>query len=120
PLVRAVAEVCRDQDVLRQNRERARLKQLFLRHGWTAESMLDAIAQRLPFALDRAVPEVPPHDVYRDHVGVHRQKQDGLVYVGAAALRGRISSAHPRAAANAAECCGAAEVGTASMQSPLI
>jgi sulfite reductase (ferredoxin) len=33
---RAIAEIFRDSDVLRQNRERARLKFLFLQHGWTA------------------------------------------------------------------------------------
>ena len=120
PVVRAVAEVFRDQDALRENRERARLKQLFLRHGWTAESMLDAIAARLPFALERAVPEVPPRDVYRDHVGVHRQKQDGTVYVGAAVLRGRITSAQLRTAANLAECFGAGELRTTIMQNLLI
>src|SRR5205085_943705 len=69
---------------------------------------------------ERAVPEVPPHDVYRDHVGVHRQKQDGYVYVGAAVLRGRISSAQLRAAANLADCFGAGELRTTIMQNLLI
>src|SRR5439155_1120006 len=36
-VVRAIAEIFRDSDVLRQNREKARLKFLFLQHGWTAE-----------------------------------------------------------------------------------
>jgi sulfite reductase (ferredoxin) len=120
PVVHAVAEVFRDADVLRENRERARLKQLFLRHGWTAESALAAIAARLPFALDRAVPEVPPHDVFRDHVGIHRQKQDGYVYVGAAVLRGRISAAQLRTAANLADCFGGGELRTTIMQNLLI
>ncbi len=120
PVVRAVAEVFRDAEVLRENRERARLKQLFLRHGWTAESALEAIAERLPFALDRAVPETPPHDVFRDHVGVHQQKQEGYVYVGAAVLRGRISSAQLRTAANLADCFGGGELRTTIMQNLLI
>jgi sulfite reductase (ferredoxin) len=30
--------------------------------------------------------------VYRDHVGVHRQKQDGLSYVGATILNGRLTA----------------------------
>ncbi len=30
-------------------------------------------------------------DVYRDHVGVHRQKQDGLSYIGATVLNGRLN-----------------------------
>jgi sulfite reductase (ferredoxin) len=120
PVVRAVTEVFRDADVLRENRDRARLKHLFLRHGWTAESALAAIQRRLPFTLDPAVPEVPPDDVYRDHVGIHRQKQDGYRYVGAAVLRGRISPDQMRVAANLAEGFGSGELRTTIMQNLLI
>jgi sulfite reductase (ferredoxin) len=66
------------------------------------------------------VPDAPPRDVYRDHVGVHRQKQDGYVYVGAAVLRGRISAAQLRTAANLADCFGAGELRTTIMQNLLI
>ncbi|MCI0349054.1 MAG: nitrite/sulfite reductase, partial [Acidobacteriales bacterium] len=38
PTVRAITEVFRDSEVLRQSRERARMKFLFLRHEWNAES----------------------------------------------------------------------------------
>jgi sulfite reductase (ferredoxin) len=120
PVVRAVAEVFRDAEVLRENRERARIKQLFLRHGWTAQSALAAIEARLPFTLDKAVLEVPPQDVYRDHVGIHRQKQDDRVYVGAAVLRGRILAAQLRTAANLADCFGQGELRTTIMQNLLI
>ena len=120
PVIRGVAEVFRDAEMLRDNRERARIKHLFLRHGWTPESALDAIAKRLPFTLDRAVPEQPPHDVYRDHVGIHRQKQNGYVYAGAAVLRGRISTNQLRTAANLAECFGTGELRTTIMQNLLI
>src|SRR5262249_59604088 len=54
PVVRAVTGVFRDSDVLREHREKARLKFLFLRHGWTAARFLDAIESRLGYALDRA------------------------------------------------------------------
>jgi sulfite reductase (ferredoxin) len=37
PVVRAIAEIFREQQVLRESRERARMKFLFLRHGWTAK-----------------------------------------------------------------------------------
>ena len=47
PVLRAIAEIFRDSDVLRQNRERARLKFLFLQHGWTAERFQAAIEERL-------------------------------------------------------------------------
>src|SRR5580692_7176685 len=39
-VIRGVAELFRDSDQLREHRERARLKFLFLRHGWTADRFL--------------------------------------------------------------------------------
>src|ERR1700682_2464397 len=77
PAIKGIAELFRDSDVLREHRERARLKFLFLRHGWTAESFLEELHRRLGFQLDPAVPEKAPNDVYRDHVGIHAQKQPG-------------------------------------------
>ena len=120
PVLRAVAEVFRDADALRQHRERARLKFLFLQHGWTAETALAAIQQRLDFPLRRAVQETAPDDVYRDHVGVHAQKQAGLVYVGAAVLRGRILATQMRVAADVAERRGSGELRTTIMQNLLV
>jgi sulfite reductase (ferredoxin) len=100
PVVRGVAELFRESEVLRQNRERARLKFLFLQHGWTADSFLAALQDRLGFALDPAEPEEFPTDIHRDHVGIHAQKQPGLSYVGANVLRGRITPEQLRTAAN--------------------
>ena len=100
PVVRGVAELFRESEVLRQNRERARLKFLFLQHGWTADSFLGALQDRLGFALDPAEPEEPPSDIHRDHVGIHAQKQQGFSYVGANVLRGRITPEQLRTAAN--------------------
>ena len=100
PVVRGVAELFRESEVLRQNRERARLKFLFLQHGWTADSFLAALQDRVGFALDPAEPEELPSDIHRDHVGVHAQKQHGLSYVGANVLRGRITPEQLRTAAN--------------------
>ena len=100
PVVRGVAELFRESEVLRQNRERARLKFLFLQHGWTAESFLEALQDRLGFALDPAEPEELPSDIHRDHVGVHAQKQPGFSYVGANVLRGRITPDQLRTAAD--------------------
>jgi sulfite reductase (ferredoxin) len=100
PVVRGVAELFRESEVLRQNRERARLKFLFLQHGWTADSFLAALQDRLGFALDPAEPEELPSDIHRDHIGIHAQKQQGLSYVGANVLRGRITPEQLRTAAN--------------------
>ena len=103
PVVRGVAELFRAAEVLRQNRERARLKFLFLQHGWTAESFLAALQERLGFTLDPAEPEEVPADIHRDHVGIHPQRQTGFSYVGANVLRGRITPEQLRTAANLAD-----------------
>ena len=77
PTVRALAEIFRDSGVLRESRDKARLKFLFLKHGWDADSFLSEINRRLGFTLDPAVDEESPTDIYRDHVGIHAQKQPG-------------------------------------------
>jgi sulfite reductase (ferredoxin) len=120
PVIKGIAELFRDSDVLREHRERARLKFLFLRHGWTAESFLEELQRRIGFQLDPAVPEQPPSDVYRDHVGIHPQKQPGYCYVGAAVLRGRISTDQMRAAADLAERFASGELRTTNMQNLLV
>jgi sulfite reductase (ferredoxin) len=120
PALKGIAELFRDADVLREHRERARLKYLFLRHGWTAESFLDELQRRIGFAFDPAVDENPPDDVFRDHVGIHAQKQTGLCYVGAAVLRGRITAEQMFAAADLAERLAKGELRTTNMQNLLI
>jgi len=103
PVARGVAELFRGAEVLRQNRERARLKFLFLQHGWTPDSFLQALQERIGFTLDPAEPEELPADIHRDHVGIHAQKQSGLFYVGANVLRGRITPEQLRVAASLAD-----------------
>lgn len=115
-VVRGVAEIFRESEVLRQSRERARLKFLFLNHGWTAESFLSELHQRIGFTLDPAEPEQVPEDAYRDHVGVHAQKQPGYSYVGASVLRGRISADQLKSAAELADHFADGEIRTTIMQ----
>ncbi len=103
PVVKAITEIFRDQQGLRESRERARLKYLFMKEGWTAESFLVELQSRLAFKLLPAVPEQVPNEVFRDHVGVHPQRQPGLSYVGASVLRGRLSGEQLEAAAGLAE-----------------
>lgn len=100
---RGVAEIFRDTMVLRESRDRARLKYLFLKEGWTADTFLEELQSRLDFKLRPGVPEVVPEDVYRDHAGIHPQKQSGLAYVGASVLRGRMTGEQLEAAAELAE-----------------
>ncbi len=102
-VARAIAEIFRDQQGLRQSRDRARLKYLFMKEGWTAESFLAELNSRLPSPLPAAVPEVVPEDVLRDHVGIHPQRQPGLSYVGASVLRGRMTGDQMAAVAELAE-----------------
>jgi sulfite reductase (ferredoxin) len=117
---RAIAEIFRDSDVLRQNRERARLKFLFLQHGWTAERFKAAIEERLGAPLPAGVPDDPPDDAYRDHVGIHAQRQPGYCYVGVAVPRGRLAADQMRTAADLAERYGTGALRTTSMQNFLI
>ncbi|MGD0348481.1 MAG: nitrite/sulfite reductase [Terracidiphilus sp.] len=102
-VARGVTEIFRDQMALRESRDRARLKYLFMREGWTPERFLDELNSRLGFKLDPAVPENVPDESLRDHVGIHPQRQPGLAYVGASVLRGRMTGEQLEAAAELAE-----------------
>lgn len=120
PVIKGIAELFRDSEVLREHRERARLKFLFLRHGWTADRFLAELEDRIGFTLDPAAEEHAPDDVYRDHVGIHAQRQPGFSYVGAVALRGRISAEQMQSAADLAERFAAGELRATNMQNLLI
>ncbi|MGH9675465.1 MAG: nitrite/sulfite reductase [Candidatus Acidiferrum sp.] len=120
PVVRGVAELFRASEALRQSREKARLKFLFLQHGWTAESFLAELERQIGFKLDPAEPEELPADIHRDHVGIHAQKQPGLSYVGASVLRGRVTPLQLRTAADLAERFADGRVRTTIMQNLLI
>ena len=120
PVIKGVAELFRDSDPLREHRERARLKFLFLRHGWTPHDFQKELERRIGFQLDPAEAEQPPDDVYRDHIGIHPQKQSGLCYVGATVLRGRITPEQMHGAADLADRFANGELRTTNMQNLLI
>jgi sulfite reductase (ferredoxin) len=103
PVIRAITEIFRDQQGLRVSRDRARMKYLFMKEGWTPERFLEELQSRLDFKLLPGAPENVPDDLYRDHAGVHPQRQAGLSYVGASVLRGRLSGEQLEAAADLAE-----------------
>src|ERR1700691_3801977 len=63
PVIRGVAELFRDSDQLREHRERARLKFLFLRHGWTPHDFQQELERRIGFQVEPAEPEQAPADV---------------------------------------------------------
>ena len=118
-VARAVAEIFRDQQALRENRSQARMKYLFLKEGWTAESFLAELQSRLDFTLLPAAPEQVPDDIYRDHTGIHPQRQPGLSYVGASVLRGRMTGEQLVAAADLAERFGSGALRTTVSQNLL-
>jgi len=115
-VVRGIVEIFREQQGLRESRDRARMKHLFLREGWTAERFLTELKAKLPFDLAPGVDDSVPDDVFRDHVGVHAQKQPGLYSVGATVLNGRMSGEQLLAIADLAEQYAGAEVRTTVMQ----
>jgi sulfite reductase (ferredoxin) len=121
-VVEAVVRIFREQTELRENRTRARIKYLFMRHGWTAESMLEAIETKLGYKLDAPVdaPELIADDIYRDHIGITPQRQPGLSTVGASVLRGRLSGDQLSALAELADQFGDGQLRCTIMQNILI
>jgi sulfite reductase (ferredoxin) len=120
PTIQGIAELFRDSDQLREHRERARLKFLFLRHGWTKEDFQRELEHRVGFRFDPAEEEHAPDDVYRDHIGIYAQKQQRLFYVGASVLRGRISADQMQAAADLAERFADGHLRTTNMQNLIV
>jgi sulfite reductase (ferredoxin) len=118
-VARTVTRIFRDQQGLRENRDRARMKHLFTREGWTPERFLGEIERRIGYSFDPVPRETAPEDVLRDHVGIHPQKQTGLSYVGAAVLRGRLSGDQLAAAAELGERFGDGQLRTTIMQNLL-
>jgi sulfite reductase (ferredoxin) len=120
PVVKGLAELFRDSSELREHRERARLKFLFLRNGWTTKHFHEELDRRIGFKLDTAEEEASPDDLYRDHIGIQAQKQAGLYRVGAVVLRGRISAQQMQAAAEFSDRYANGELRTTNMQNLLI
>jgi sulfite reductase (ferredoxin) len=119
-VVRALAELFRDTEALRESREKARLKFLLLRHGWTAERFRADVETRAGMTLDRAPVEQPPDDAYRDHVGIHRQRQPGLCYAGVVIPRGRLTPGEMRALADVADRHASGRLRTTTMQNLVV
>ena len=108
--VYAVTDIFREQLGLRESRTHARMKYLFLAEGWTAEKFLAEVEKKLGYKLDPAGEETVPADDYRDHAGIHPQKQAGLSYVGASVITGRMTSDQFHKVADLAEQYGSGEI----------
>ncbi len=119
----ATCRIFREQTELRENRTRARIKYLFMRHNWTAESFLAALEEKLGYKLSPLEIEAEsqvPNDIYRDHIGITPQRQAGLSAVGASVLRGRLSGDQLQRLAELAEEFGSGELRTTIMQNILL
>ncbi|KIF03063.1 sulfite reductase [Streptomyces sp. RSD-27] len=112
----AVARLFRDYGY-RRLRSRARLK--FLVADWGVEKFRRVLEEEyLGRALiDGPAPALPPAPI--DHIGVHPQK-DGLSYVGAAPVAGRLSGTKLAALADLAETHGSGRVRLTPYQKLLV
>jgi sulfite reductase (ferredoxin) len=121
-VVEAVVRIFREQTELRENRTRARIKYLFMRHGWTAETMLAAIETKLGYKLDPSPvnEDAVPDDVYRDHVGITPQRQAGLSAVGASVMGGRLTGEQLIQLADLAEEFGDGQLRATIMQNIVV
>lgn len=106
-LCRAILEVFRDHG-LRANRQKARL--MWLIDEWGVEKFRSTVEQQL----GRPIPTAAPKDEIdwekRDHVGVYRQKQPGLNYVGLHVPVGRLYAPDMFEIARLAEVYGNGEI----------
>lgn len=87
PVVHAVSCIYRDHGY-RHARNKARFK--FLVKDWGAEKMLAQIESLLGYQLKRQEEFPIVADQEADHLGVHKQKQPGLNWVGVSFAGGRI------------------------------
>lgn len=116
----AMVRVFRDHGD-RTDRKKARLKYLLER--WGFEKFIEETAKRLAFPLRRLPREAcePRNPVLKHgHLGVYRQSQPGLCYVGVGVPVGRLSAKQLRRLAEIAEQYGKSEVRLTVWQNLLI
>lgn len=120
PVAAAMVRVFRDHGD-RTDRKKARLK--YLLEKWGFEKFLEETAKRLAFPLRRLPREAcePRHPVLKHgHLGVYRQSQPGLCYVGVGVPVGRLSAKQLRRLAEIADQYGKSEVRLTVWQNLLI
>lgn len=94
-VAKAITDIWKESSEYRQKRHHARFK--YLIHDWGVPKFREALEQRLGRKLEDAAGNCQePKDAYRDHIGVHAQKQRGLFYVGVPVLVGRIKAGQLR------------------------
>lgn len=113
----AVTKIYRD-DGFRAKRTHARLK--FLVADWGAEKFRARLVETLGFDPRRGAPDPEPDNVYRDHVGIHPQKQAGLNWIGLTILTGRVTGDQLHALADIAERYGSGDIRNTHMQNVVV
>lgn len=116
-VARAVTGIFRDFGY-REKRTHARLK--YLVADWGAEQFKEKLVEYLGYTPRPGVPDNDPGHVYRDHVGIHPQKQAGLNWIGLTVLTGRVTGEQLRQLADIAETYGNGEVRGTHMQNLLL
>lgn len=101
----------------RDNRKAARLK--FLINDWGIERFEEEVRNRLDWTPDPAEEWPDLRRNFRDHIGVHKQKQDGLYWVGATVLAGRLTADQTYEAARIADEFGQRNLRTTNQQNLL-
>ncbi|MBI1776437.1 MAG: NirA family protein [Proteobacteria bacterium] len=105
----------------RSDRKRARLK--YLLDAWGIERFMAETEKRLPFPWRRAPAaafEPRPPILKHGHIGIHRQSEDGLSYIGVALPVGRLSVAQMQALADIADEHGSGTIRLTVWQNLLI
>jgi sulfite reductase beta subunit-like hemoprotein len=116
---RAISVCYRDADQLRRKRTRARLK--YLMDEWGPEKFTEEVRKKLDWSPDTAAPGFKFSDeTYRDHIGIHAQKQPGLHWIGLCVLTGRTNADQMDAAADIAQTYGGGEVRLTNVQNMLV
>jgi len=119
-VVMGVAGIFRDSDELRTNRSKARMKFLFINHGWTANTFLAEVERRIGYSLGAPAEETLPEGSYRDHVGIHQQKLADFSYAGFSVVSGRIVPDQLRSIARLATEYGDGSLRLTAMQNVLV
>ncbi len=116
-IARAVTLIFRDHGY-REKRNHARLKYLIA--DWGAERFRAEVERYVGRPLRRAATDVPTSVYTGDVVGVHKQKQPGLNWVGLLVPTGRISAAQLKEAVRLARAYGTGEIRLTQNQNLLI
>ncbi len=101
----------------RDNRKKARLK--FLVDEWGIERFEEEVRSRLSWTPDAGEGWEDPRRNFRDHMGIHAQKQEGLYWIGASILSGRMIDEQVAIAARIADEFGKGIVRTTNQQNLL-